>query len=85
MRFIRYTACAIALATSMAIPAFAQGTGTSSSSGATGTTGTVETRRDDDKGFDWGWLGLLGLAGLMGLRKQPDVHRTDATRPSVSR
>jgi hypothetical protein len=25
------------------------------------------TARDDDRGFDMGWLGLIGLAGLAGL------------------
>ena len=26
------------------------------------------TTQNDNRGFDWGWLGLLGLAGLGGLR-----------------
>lgn len=29
-----------------------------------------ETNRD--RGFDWGYLGLLGLAGLMGTRRKDD-------------
>jgi hypothetical protein len=29
--------------------------------------GYGETNRD--RGFNWGWLGLLGLAGLMGSRR----------------
>ncbi len=34
----------------------------------------------EDRGFDYGWLGLLGLAGLAGLRRPAPtaVHR-DAT------
>lgn len=32
--------------------------------------GYGETNRD--RGFDWGWLGLLGLAGLMGTRRRRD-------------
>ena len=30
------------------------------------------TRTDEGRGFNYGWLGLLGLAGLLGLRK-PNV------------
>lgn len=26
-----------------------------------------ETTVEDDRGFDWGWLGLIGLLGLAGL------------------
>lgn len=28
--------------------------------------------RTEDRGMDWGWVGLLGLAGLLGLRRRPD-------------
>lgn len=38
--------------------------------------------RDDDDGFDYGWLGLIGLLGLAGLMRRKDtdrVHRTDRT------
>ncbi|MBW4670980.1 MAG: WGxxGxxG-CTERM domain-containing protein [Cyanomargarita calcarea GSE-NOS-MK-12-04C] len=28
---------------------------------------TYETRTYENRGFDWGWLGLLGLIGLAGL------------------
>jgi MYXO-CTERM domain-containing protein len=28
--------------------------------------------RTEDRGIDWGWVGLLGLAGLLGLRRRPD-------------
>jgi hypothetical protein len=34
---------------------------------APGTTANPGSARTDDRGFDWGWLGLLGLAGLAGL------------------
>lgn len=87
MRSTRYMTCAIALATTLSMPAFAQGTGsgTSSATGSTGTSANTTSLRDNDRGFDWGWLGLIGLAGLMGLRKQPDVHRSDATRTSMPR
>lgn len=89
MRSTRYEMRAVALAVWLAFAAFAQGTG----SGSTSETSTTETyadstRRDNDLGFDWGWLGLIGLAGLMGLMglcKQPDVHRTDAARASMAR
>ncbi|MBV8708259.1 MAG: WGxxGxxG-CTERM domain-containing protein [Acidobacteriaceae bacterium] len=44
---------------------------------------TSNTRTDDRKGFDYGWLGLLGLAGLAGLRRReaPDrLHNTASSR-----
>lgn len=88
MRSIRYTVCAVALTTSLFMPVFAQGTGTNTTSGstvATSPSAAKATLRDNDGGFNWGWLGLLGLAGLMGLRKQPNTHRTDAARPSMQR
>jgi len=31
------------------------------------------TRYDDDRGTNWGWLGLLGLAGLIGLTRKSDA------------
>jgi hypothetical protein len=35
-------------------------------------------RFDDDRGMDWGWIGLLGLAGLAGLmgREKRPAYRT---------
>ena len=30
---------------------------------------TVQYGTRNDRGFDWGWLGLLGLLGLAGLRR----------------
>jgi MYXO-CTERM domain-containing protein len=44
---------------------------------------TTNTRTDDRRGFDYGWLGLLGLAGLAGLRKReaPDrLHHSATSR-----
>jgi hypothetical protein len=89
MRLSRYTTCTIALTAALSMPVFAQDT--PSSPGTTGSTSTSAspdstTRRDNDRGFNWGWLGLLGLAGLMGFRKQPEAAlRMDATRPSMPR
>jgi hypothetical protein len=84
MRSIHLKTCAIALAAAVSMPTFAQG----SSTGATATTtapADTTVRRDSDRGFDWGWLGLLGLAGLMGLRRQPDTTRADTMRPTAQR
>lgn len=57
----------------------ATGDGTRTDMGTT----TTRTARDDDRGFNPGWLGLLGLAGLAGLmpRKTHTVttHRTGDT------
>lgn len=39
--------------------------------------------RADDRGTDWGWIGLLGLAGLAGLmRKREAPDRTYAASPA---
>lgn len=85
MRSTSYTTCAVALAASLSMPAFAQGTGTGTSPGSTATTAETTFRGDDDGGFDLGWLGLLGLVGLVGLRRKPDVLRPDVGRASVPR
>jgi MYXO-CTERM domain-containing protein len=57
------------------------GTGsTGSGSGASGTGSTQgstyagDTSTDNDRGHNWGWIGLLGLAGLMGLRRHEPVR-----------
>ncbi|HEY9909026.1 MAG TPA: WGxxGxxG family protein [Thermosynechococcaceae cyanobacterium] len=71
-KVILASACALSLAT-VALPASAQ-TGTTQSPGTTTTspsTTTTDAPRDD-RGFDWGWLGLLGLAGLAGLKRKPE-------------
>ncbi|MEH2468530.1 WGxxGxxG family protein, partial [Nostoc sp.] len=41
------------------------GTGTDTT-GTNRNTGIVASEGTSDRGFDWGWLGLLGLAGLFG-------------------
>jgi hypothetical protein len=71
-------AVAVSLAT---LPALAQPTTTSpsttsSTDGTTSSTTSVDARRD--RGFDWGWLGLLGLAGLLG-RKRNDTRSMPMT------
>lgn len=43
------------------------------------TTATTTTTVREDRGFDWGWLGLLGLAGLLGRNRQPEVRQTTTT------
>ncbi|MDC6171217.1 WGxxGxxG family protein [Paucibacter sp. XJ19-41] len=85
MRSTRFTSCA--LAASLSLPIFAQGTSPTDSTSSTRSTGVAADPSMEDRmdGFNWGWLGLLGLVGLIGLRKQPDVHRTDATRAPGTR
>jgi hypothetical protein len=61
-----------ALALACAAPVAAQstpGTGTGLSSGD-----QTARMRDDDSGFDIGWLGLLGLVGLLGLRRRDSAN-----------
>lgn len=57
----------------IASPSFSQETTTPA---ATNDTAAQAQARDDDDGFDLGWLGLLGLIGLAGLRGR---HRDDRT------
>jgi len=33
-------------------------------------TSTASTNHDNDRGWDWGWLGLIGLVGLAGLMRR---------------
>ena len=54
----------------------------------TTTTTPAVTARDNDDGFDLGWLGLIGLLGLAGLggrRRAVEtvsgVHTTSSSRP----
>jgi hypothetical protein len=43
---------------------------------------TTTTTRDDNRGFDLGWIGLAGLAGLAGLmpRDRHDRRNNDLKR-----
>lgn len=84
MRPILLRTCALALAAAVSMPAFSQGSSTGSTAIAPSTTDST-VRRDSDRGFDWGWLGLLGLAGLIGLRRQPEAPRVDTMRPTAQR
>ncbi|WP_201305956.1 WGxxGxxG family protein [Roseomonas harenae] len=60
-------ALAAAIACTLGGAAVAQTTGTTPGAGTTTGTPGATTTRTDDRGFNWGWLGLLGLAGLAGL------------------
>jgi MYXO-CTERM domain-containing protein len=53
------------------------GTGTGS---AQGSTYAGDTSTDNDRGHNWGWIGLLGLAGLMGLRRHEPARDTRDVR-----
>lgn len=60
-------------------------TGTTSASGSAGNGSNLSSSRmdngaDTNRGFNWGWLGLIGLAGLMGMR-----HSSSAARPNAPR
>lgn len=63
----------------LTLPAQAQvndGTTTTTPGGTTSRTVTTS----EDRGFDWGWLGLLGLAGLGGLAGKKRSENTTAYR-----
>ncbi len=78
---------AASILTALGSAAFAQNN-TATGTTATGTTAAVPATnnnsaapREDDRGHDWGWIGLLGLAGLGGLmrRERPHVVSTSTT------
>ena len=64
--------------------AVAQSTTTTANPAATSGARNDTGNRGDERGFDWGWLGLLGLAGLAGLMKKDRApvsdQRVGATR-----
>lgn len=67
----------------------APGTTTTAPGTTTGTTQTQGTdyRATENRGFDWGWLGLIGLAGLAGLarkREEPTRYRDPDTVASTT-
>ena len=89
MRVSRFLQTSFLLAGLVALPSFAQTSADSNSSGAAPATGTTATNnnnypqnREQDRGFNFGWLGLLGLAGLSGLRRRShqDQPHTGDTR-----
>ena len=77
----------------LSLPASAQESSPSSSAStapdnaaASGTAGNMQSQGTDntrdDRGFDWGWLGLIGLAGLAGLarkKEEPTRYRDPST------
>jgi hypothetical protein len=76
---------AAVLSTSLALlpltmPSYAQssnGSGTGTRSGSNPSAVDNTTNTNDNRGFDWGWLGLLGLLGLAGLAApRGEVTRT---------
>ncbi|MEG3839535.1 WGxxGxxG family protein [Microcoleus sp. herbarium14] len=69
------------------MPASAQ-TNTAPGTNSRDTTTTTTTPRsgaynaENDRDFDWGWLGLLGLSGLLGLmpkKREETVRHTTTT------
>ena len=70
------------------LPASAQTDTTGGTTNGTNSTTTTTSPRSDvssadtDRGFDWGWLGLLGLSGLFGLiprKREENVRYTTTT------
>jgi hypothetical protein len=68
-KFYAYTLAGSMLLGSAGL-AVAQSTTTTAGPAATSTARNDTGNRHDERGFEWGWLGLLGLAGLGGLMKK---------------
>lgn len=68
----------------IAAPALAQTGTTGTGFGTTATTSVSTNQVTEERGFDWGWLGLIGLAGLAGLaRREPERVRTQTTQTNT--
>jgi len=88
-RKIAAYALAALLLGSSAGGAFAQtaGGGGSNATGPAASSGQTANRdnanRNDDRGWDWGWLGLIGLAGLAGLMRRDRTYPETTHRSGV--
>jgi hypothetical protein len=52
------------------------GTGSSATGGTQDSAAYATDNTNDNRGHNWGWIGLLGLAGLMGLRRHEPARDT---------
>ena len=77
----RIAAVGTVLAAFLLGAAYAQDTGNAERPGNT-TSGGASTARDDNSGFDFGWLGLVGLAGLAGLMPRENRERHAVGSPA---
>jgi hypothetical protein len=64
------------------LPASAQ-TGTDAPAGTNTGVDSRAGYTENDRDFDWGWLGLLGLLGLAGLTRKPE-ERVSYREPDVA-
>ena len=62
----------------LSLPALAQNSNTDT--GSNSAASDTRTTTSNDRGFDWGWLGLLGLFGLVGLRGKGRTEETPRYR-----
>ncbi len=83
LRTFKTSLVAASVVVSLGGAASAQSTTTGTTTAPATNANTVGTApRNDDRGFDWGWLGLIGLAGLAGLNRR-DRPRVVETQSSV--
>lgn len=77
MKFSKFVGASILALSLSSLPAVMPASAQTNTSPNNTNRTTVETDRragteyrTEDRGFDWGWLGLLGLIGLAGLAKK---------------
>ena len=76
MRFPPPGTCALAVPLLLAGAGVTMAQTTTATPPPRATTADAVPARTDDRGFDWGWLGLIGLAGLAGLGRRERVLPT---------
>lgn len=82
MRALQAATLAVAL---LSLPAAAVAQNNTTTGTNSAATDTATTRVREDRGFDWGWLGLLGLIGLAGLMKKDRPVVRTTTPPGTNR
>jgi hypothetical protein len=78
---VKVPAMALAVMVSLAGAAVGQTTAPGTAGGGNNANATTAGSRNDDRGFDWGWLGLIGLAGLAGLSGRSRRTHAAGTQP----
>ena len=81
-RKLKVSALAASVVFALGGAALSQTTTTGTTAAPANNANVSSATRQDERGFDWGWLGLIGLAGLAGLSRREQT-RVVGTQSSV--